>query len=319
MNSIHEDLTINDLDWQDRTFALFALEPSAELRISLQRHGILSPPWIWQKPNGSRVIVDGFKRLFWARREGLKTFECRIFPQDYDPARLMIERAAVKLSGAPLNTAEKSQLIARLTDHLSQQELLRLYLPRLGIPAKPGAIGKWVRLAASPQELLTAAACDDICERAALQLADWEGESQKSMVALLKQLRCSSSIQCEILDRVKEIALRDSIRKEQVLTDPAITDIILDETVNHREKTRLVRARLYRRRYPRVAAREERFVRDMNAAGLPSNVKILPPPSFEGATWQLQLYFQNPQQLMEMLQDLKHSVSSGRFAALIRP
>jgi len=317
ITDMHDSVKLSDLNWQDETFAIFSFVDLCRLHDSLQLLGMLCHPWVWAKADGSKIIVDGFKRLDWARREGLNSIECMVFPPGYDPAKLMIERIELKLFESSLNTAEKAQIVSKLDHSCSRETVLNTYLPRLGVAPRAGAVEGWKQLADSSRELLVATALDEISERAALELSGWEQQSQTKMVATLRELRCSASIQWEILERVKEISVREEIEQLQVLSDRGIVDILRDSNKNHREKTQLLRAWLYRRRYPRVRAREERFVRNLTRMNLPNNLRFLPPPSFEGRNWQLQLSFTSPDELLEVLEKLRNPVLSAQFTKLM--
>jgi len=317
MKASLDTVKLRDLNWQERTFAISNFASNHDLHNSLRRCGILHPPWIWAKPDGTKIIVDGFRRIEWARRQGLERVRGLLFPPECDPTKLLLARIEAKLFGPVLNVAEKAQIISRLVQNVPPEAVRNTYSSRLGIAANPETIQTWCRLAASSEHLLAAAALEEISERAALELVSREEDAQLELITLLKELRCSSSIQLEILERVKEIALREESSELQVLEDAEFTGLRSDHDRNHREKTRALRNWLYRRRYPRIKAREERFVRDLAASDLPGNVRILPPPAFEGQNWQLQLHFSNPEELGRGLADLQGFATSLQLREML--
>lgn len=305
-----ESVNLTDLLWADETFAVPSFVSADQLHDSLRRFGILQPPWVWRKAGGKCVIVDGFKRLQWARQTGAEEVECRVFPADADVGELMLRRVENKLFGPPLNTAEKAQLVHKLSLHVPQRQMLDLCLPRLGIAARPEVPEKWRRLAVSNEHMLAAAAQGRVCERAALELAEWEDGPRRRMVSLLNELRCSASIQLELIERVREIALREDAGPQQVLDDEGVARVLSCAEMNHRQKTEALRKIFYARRYPRIRAREERFQQGLAALGLPAGVAVLPPPGFEGKDWQLRLQFASDDELRQSLAELQHLVSS---------
>lgn len=306
----YESVKLADLLWTDETFAVPSFVPADNLRDSLQRFGVLQPPWLWRRAGGKSVIVDGFKRLRWARQTGAQEVECRIFPVDAGLGELLLRRVENKLFGPPLNTAEKAQLVYKLSLHAPQRQMLDLNLPHLGIAARPEVLEKWRRLAMSDEHLLAAAAQGRVCERAALELAEWEDGPRSRMVALLSELRCSASIQLELIERVREIALREDAGLQQVLEDEGVERVLSCAEMNHRQKTEALRKFLYARRYPRIRAREERFQQGLAALALPAGVAVLPPPGFEGKDWQLRLQFASNDELRQSLAHLQHLLSS---------
>lgn len=314
----YEWLEPGALVWEDETFAIHAYAPCTRLEDSLRRFGMMHPPWIWARENGTGIIVDGFKRLQWIREEGCQRVGCMLFPARYDPSRLMLERLETKLFGADPNVAEKAQIISKLKQAVQQEAEFKVGIARLGIAPRPDTVAKWCRLAISGDQLLQAAALEEICERAALELAEWENEPRSAAVEILRRLRCSASIQMEILERVKEIALREGIPKHQVWKAAEVAGAMSDPNKNHREKTRILRERLYRRRYPRVRAREERFAKDLSLCELPAGCRLIPPPAFEGDNWQLHLGFQNVEGLQHALSDIGRVAASDQFQKTIK-
>ncbi|MDY0042186.1 MAG: hypothetical protein RBS57_17890, partial [Desulforhabdus sp.] len=313
MKAVLNSIELTDLNRQDLSFAIPSFAPHLGLCDSLRCCGILQPPWIRAKADGTKIIVDGFKRLEWAFQESFERIRVLLFAAECDPVKLLLDRIEAKLFGPALNVAEKAQIVSKLVQNVAPEVMQSRYLPRLGIAAHPEAIRKWCRLAASDEHLLAAAALEEISDRTALELVDWEKEAQREIISLLKELRCSFSIQSEILERVREIALREESSELQVLNVPELAAIKDDKNRNHREKTQALRDWLYRRRYPRIKAREERFMRDLAASDLPARVRITPPPAFEGQNWQLQLFFGNPGELVQMLGDLQVFAGSAEL------
>ncbi len=296
-------IDLNQLDWEDERFEIKSFVSSQELEASLERCGLLFSPWLWEKNRGEYVIVDGFKRLKWLKNKGEGDVECLVFQKDSDPLRLLLQRIEGKLSGPPLNPAEKARIVAMLEPSIPREEILRVFLPALGIPSRPDAVKKQLLLAASSERLLGAVASGEIVDRAAIELVSWEEEQEarEEAVAILRLLRCSASIQMEILERATEIARGRDKGRVEILRDPEIQSICAQPRMNHREKTQAVRDLLNRMRFPRLKAREERFRRDIEAASLPEAMRLDPPPSFEGERWRLQLAFSDPEELRALL------------------
>jgi ParB family chromosome partitioning protein len=311
-------IEIRLLDWEDETFAVRSFTPSERLDASLERHGCLFQPWVRQKEKQEYQIVDGFKRLHWARERGRERVECIIFEQQSPPASLMVRRMEAKLFGPPLNVAEKAQVVAKLASVLPQQEVISQFFPALSIPSRPEALTGWCRLAAAGEPLLEAAALETVSERAAMELVTWEEGALQAMLVLLVELRCSASIQMEILERVTEIALGQGRKRADLLHESELKGISGDSKLNHRQKTQALRELLVRYRFPRLRAREERFARDLSQAKLPRQLRLAPPPSFEGEQWRLQLSFSRPEELESLLEETRFFARSSELRTLMR-
>jgi ParB family transcriptional regulator, chromosome partitioning protein len=309
----------DDLDWGDQSFAIHSYIPLDHLRDSINRCGVLFPPWLLQTGQHRFAIVDGWKRLTAFRELSANACECLVFPETSDPARLLLWRIEAKLFGAVLNPAEKAQIITKLARIWPEEQILAEYFPRLQIPARPDAIGKWSRLAAQDKGFLEAVAAGRICERAALDLVDWEAEARGLAATLLNRLRCSASIQLEIIEQISELAMGQDQERLDILAGRNVQEILEDPQLNHRQMTQALRDLLRRLRFPRLWARQERFQEDLGRCHLPPRIRLQHPPAFEGAEWQLQVLFSNPEELGELLDIAVRFADSPTPGELMKP
>jgi ParB family chromosome partitioning protein len=308
---------LEELDWQDQRFAIHTYTRNAFLEDSLERHGLLCPPWLLQTSQGHPVIVDGFKRLKWLKDDATNRVECVLFDAVDDPRDLMLQRLEAKICGAPLNLAEKAQIVARLAELLPEQRVLQDYFPALGLAPRPRAVDRWSRVAAAEKLLLSGLAHDRLCERAALELIDWPVDERHGLIAVLCELRCSASIQMEILEQTSEIALIQGKTRTALLASREVQDILQDPDCNHRQRTQNLRDLLQRWRYPRLWARQDRFQRSLEACALPPAMRVQPPPAFEGNSWQLQIRFSSPEELSQLLTSAQALASSQKLPELL--
>ena len=310
------------IDWEESSFEIRNFTADPCLETSLERCGVLHPPWVLAGGAGGKlIIVDGFKRLRWlkGRAAGACPVECFVYPAGTDRGELLLRRIETKLSGPPLNTAEKAGVAALLGELPGEEAAAAERLAAAGFAVRPGALAKWRRLALEGDVLLGAAASGEISERSALELAAWEDGDKGEALAALRELRCSASLQAEILERVSELAALENLGRADVLRAPESRAVLSHPEWNRRRKTQAFRDLLYRRRFPRLAAREERFSREAASAGLPGGVHLVPPPSFEGEKWQLQMVFTAPEELETLLEKAGDFARSPILPALMAP
>ncbi len=313
---LYGTVRLEELEWADDRFAIPSYR-AAELDWSLQRFGLLQPPWIWQRKEDKPVIVDGFKRLRWLREAGEEAVMALVFPPSMGESELWLRRIAAKLYGPPPNVAEKAQLVARLAQLECRQEERPELLRLLQVAPRAEVIEQWKILAGSDRSLLEAAAAEQVSDRAALSLAQWEESSRRQALVLLRELRCSASIQMQILEQIGEIALAADQPLSWVLQDAGLREIRDRADWNHRQKTQAVRDFLRGRRFPRLQRREQQFARDLQKASLPAAVKLIPPPAFEGARWQLQITFSQSEELAPLLEQAGTFAASGLLPRLL--
>jgi len=317
MKAFHADLRLDELDWEDETFAIRSFLPPDRLEISMVQHGMISAPWAWAQEDRKYTIVDGFKRLGWARQKGMEQVPCLVFPAACSHKEVLVLRVEGKLFGPPLNPAEKAQIIAQLARAMPHQFISEHILPALRVPQRNEAVAGWCRLSEAGEDLLMAAASGEIAERTALELSTWSKEERAEILAVLKELRCSASIQMEVAERIKEIAMKEDRQRSAVLQQPEFQALLEEQRSTHRQKTEALRALLTRWRFPRLSAREEKFTRQWNSASLPRAIRLAPPPAFEGERWQLQVVFASPQELQALLEKAKDFAGSPLFESLL--
>jgi ParB family transcriptional regulator, chromosome partitioning protein len=310
-------LPLDRLDWQDRSFAIRSFTPTAPLQASLQRHGLLFPPWVWHSATDRWVIVDGFKRLEWLQAHSREALEFLVFPAETEHTPLLLRRLEAKVFGNPLNLAEKAQIVAQLAAVLPHQQVLRDYFPLLNLAARPAALEKWCAVARSEDFLLAAIATEQVCERAALELVEWDRAAREQAIALLCELRCSSSIQLEIIERIGEIALSQGQAPVDMFCAPDFQGIWQNPGQSHRQKTQALRDLLHRWRFPRLWARQQRFAEDLARTRLPAGIRLQPPAAFEGSTWQVQIQFTSPEMLQGSAAALAELAGSPQLQAII--
>ncbi len=292
-------ICLSDIDWEDRCFEIRSFGHNARLHASLDRLGIIDPPWILRR-GGKYIVVDGFKRLAWAREKGDRDAGCLLFPANVSPSEIWERRIERKLFEGDLNPAEKARTAAILLELYNGEEAPGAFLIALGIPNRKGLLEKWARLSRRP-EILELLGSGEIADRAAVEVSGWEPESAMKVLGLLKLLRCSASIQVEIVERIDEISIRENRPRLDLLNDPKIQEIVSDKNKNSRVKTQVLRDLFSRMRFPRLVERERKFMRDVKSLALPRSIRIVPPPAFEGNGWKMELHFSGPAGLRDAL------------------
>ncbi|NTW36786.1 MAG: ParB N-terminal domain-containing protein [Syntrophobacteraceae bacterium] len=316
-----EPIPLSRVDWDDRRFAIESFRPIDDIRASIARVGLLSLPWVLPTAGERYAIVDGFKRMDCLRERGEERVMCTVFPADASVRDLWSRRLEARLFGPALNTAEKAQVAAILSRVLFEGEWLTRLLDGFDLPHRPEILGKWVRLSQADRSLLEAAALETIHERAALELARWPEarEERDELLSILEHLRCSASIQVEILERFRDISMMRGMPVGEVLRCSEVRAILGHPQWNHREKTQALRLWFDEVRLPRLKARERSFSEQLHRTPPPAGAQLVPPASFEGDRWRMEVVFSSGDELRECLGQLRSWSLSGGFNALLAP
>ncbi len=309
-------VALSEIDLEDSGFEVPSFCDWSRLRDSLGRFGILDPVWLCER-SARYSVVDGFKRLRWAKENGSRRVVCLIFESDWAERDVWIRRIEKKIFEGDINPAEKARIIGVLAKLFGPGQIPGAFLSSLRVGGRGETIGKWVKLSCTGSQMLGALGGGELCERAAIEIADWEQTDLDLVLSLLRALRCSDSIQVEIVERVKEIAIREQKTRAEVLTMEAFGEVMTSEELNHREKTRLIRELLAQLRYPRLSWRRKRFEQDVEALGLPRGARLVAPEAFEGGGWQMQLSFSRGEELRKILRATLPLVESEKLEEIL--
>ena len=310
-------VTLPEIDLDDRAFEVRKFASSTRLRESLERFGILDPPWL-RKKDCEHIVVDGFQRLRWAKEHGAQGAVCRIFPEDCDARELWTRRIEKKIFEREIDLAEKAQIISTLLRLFQPEEIPGFFLTGLNVANRPEVLRKWALLSAKGPETLELLASGAIAERAAIEVAGWDKRSRDSVLHVLQALRCSASIQVEIVEHIDEISIRDEKAGADIIETSHAREIVESKELNHRQKTQALREFLAELRHPRLSSRQKRFRREIESLGLPSDVRIIPPAAFEGNNWKMELSFTGPEELRKILDSTGSLAESDRLDTIFR-
>jgi hypothetical protein len=310
-------VTLPEIDLDDSSFEVHKFAGTTRLMESLARFGILDPPWL-RKKGSEHIVVDGFQRLRWAKEHGVLGAVCRIFPEHCDARELWIRRIEKKIFEREIDLAEKAKIISILLILFQPEEIPGFFLSGLNVGNRPDVLHKWALLSSRESETLELLASGAIAERAALEVAGWDKRSRDCVLPVLQALRCSASIQVEIVEHIDEIAIRDQKAGADIIETPRVREILASKALNHRQKTQALRECLAELRHPRLSSRQERFRREVESLGLPSDVRIIPPVAFEGNHWKMELSFTGPEELRKLLDSAGSLVASDRLDVIFR-
>ncbi len=224
-----------------------------------------------------------------------------VLPPDVSERELWRIRIQTLLFGPPLNGAQKADAVTGLNSRFSPEEIRLEFFPLLQIPQRSHGIEPWRLLSAQDTRFLRAVAREEISERVALELVRWEPEAFHEIADTLLEIKCSASIQWEIVERISEIAVREETSHTQVLASIKKNLIAQADDTDHRRKTAILRDILTRRRLPRLKAKEERLHGLLKKAALPAGLRVLHPPFFEGCNWQVHLHFDSQERFRELI------------------
>ncbi len=294
-------IQLNKIDWND-TSCLITYGPLPhKLLVSIQTVGLIEPPLLQGKKNGLFRIVCGGRRLAACKKIGLDSVSCRVLPSSFEHQRCLRLAIYDNVAQRTLNPVEKSLVLAKMANYLEEPQLIDEFMPLLDLEPSIKLFNRYLGLHDLEEVILDSLAAGRLNERIAFALARQEQGDRLAYLHLLEELPFSVSVQEEIIETVEEIARKDNLTPEQILSSKEVRALQQASKRPARQRAQEIRKHLQARRNPRLTARRERFAREARDLGLPPGVRLVPPPYFEGPKWILECTFERAEELASRL------------------
>jgi len=294
-------IQLNKIDWND-TSCLITYGPLPhKLLLSIQTVGLIEPPLLQGKKNGLFRIVCGGRRLAACKKIGLDSLRCRVLPSSFEHQRCLRLAIYDNVAQRTLNPVEKSLVLAKMSDYLEEPQLIDEFMPLLDLEPSITLFNRYLGLHDLEEVILDSLAAGRLNERIAFALATQEQRDRLAYLLLFEELPFSVSVQEEIIETVEEIAQKENLTPEQILSSKEIRVLRQASKRPARQRAQEIRKHLQARRNPRLTARRERFAREARDLNLPSGVRLIPPAYFEGPKWILECTFERAEELASRL------------------
>lgn len=298
------NVDISDVDLKPGPFCMsynFTLE---SIKASIEKFGVLNPPYLLTKPGSNFIVVAGYRRLLAIRELGWQDTVCQILPDNFSPLKALLLNLNDNLIHRQLNNIEKGMILQRLTGHFKREEIVSSFMPVLDLPANRQTLELFLDL----EEIEEAIKVSVATERLSLRIADlMRGMSRDDRLKindLFTSLKWGFNRQWETIQWIIEIASREGRSIKEVIGDRQIAEISNNDRMNNPQKVKAIVKILKVRRFPSILKAEKAFKTGLSNLSLPPGVRIIPPPFFEGIDCRLEIVFTKGEELREKLTEL---------------
>ncbi len=288
---------LSRIEADNEIFRITTRDDVKSLVASIQESGIINPPVLLPLNNNTYRIVCGFRRVRACRRLGWDRVDARLLAPDTPRIQCALVAIADNRSQRELNLIETSRALNLLSGDLPDDAAVAAMAGKAGLSVSPAILSKIGSLSSLPlpmqQGMIDATLSLPMAER----LQRMSVEDAREAFDLFCEIRAGLNVQREILDNAEETARREGVPLLEVLRSDAILQIRASEEGDRSWKLRKIRKLLKTRRYPKLSAAEERFAQASGKLGLRRDMKLVPPPGFEGLDYNLSLKFSSREQL----------------------
>lgn len=310
-------IDLDAIDFEDKTFVISFGRSFETLARAIELAGLLNPPILARKPGEDAYrIVCGFLRLLAQRQLGYKKMQVRLLEPDYQDLQLLELSICDNMSHRSLNSIEQAGAVKRLLQHIPEAEVIERWLPLLGLKPSAKALEACLRIDGLEHTIKMALAAGTIAGRSAIELAGLAATDRLALYRLFMVVHLSASKQAEIIETCKDLALRDGTDIPAIIGSPEIAAVLADPNPDLSCKGEQVRQFLRRCRYPRLTRKEEQFCSLAKKLPRLGGVRLLPPQSFEGDTYRLEISFSQPESLADAAETIQKLARDERLRTL---
>jgi len=297
---------ISDIDLKSGPFCMsfsFDLEP---LKASIGKFGVLNPPYLLKNSDRGFVVVAGYRRLLAARELGRPDMVCRILPDNYPPLKALLLNLNDNLIHRQLNAIEKAMVLKRLTRFLKRGEIVTNHMHLLNIPSTEQTLDLFLGLEELEETIRVSVAKERVSVRVAGLMGSLARDDRLRINDVFTPLKWSFNQQWEAMQWIMEIAGREGRTIKQVVDEGEIIEVLDNDKINNPQKVRSIVRILKVKRFPSLLEAEKSFKKALSTLCLPSGVRVIPPPFFEGIGYKLEIAFAKGEELKKKLAELSH-------------
>jgi ParB-like chromosome segregation protein Spo0J len=312
-------IRLEEVDWND-TSCLITYGPLPDkLILSIQTVGLIQKPLLQRKSDGLFRIICGSRRLAVCQQLGLGPLSCEVLSTSISSVTSLRMAIYDNIAQRALNPVEKSLVLTKMAQYLDRAQLVQEFMPLLDLEPSDALCGRYKKLPALEEPILDAIASGTLHERIGFVLLPLEQGDRLAFLNLFAELPFSVSVQEELVETVVEIGRRDNLTPTQILDSEEVNDLRRAHQRPARQRAQQIRKQLQARRAPppRLTARKERFAREARDLGLPSGVRLIPPPYFEGPKWSLEFTFVGDEELAVRLRNVARLAEQARFQRIM--
>lgn len=287
-----------------------------KLRQSIDDVGLIQPLLVVLR-DGAYQVVCGHRRLSACLELGHTVITCLLLP-DLSSLELLNLAIEDNLSTRQLNIVEQANIIRKLLNQLTADEVICKYLPKLGLQPHYKILDKFLDIARLKEGVKKAIVSGHVHEEAAIRLSKWPAKDQIPLVDIFTEIHFSTSVQQEIISNIWEISQREDIKISEILAASDVADLLNDDALSNPQKGDRLRRYLIKRRYPELTLAEARYKEYSGKLNLPGGTRLIPPAHFEASGFKLECSIANQEQLNKQIFKLSETMKNPAWEGIFK-
>lgn len=309
-------LSLDDISLRDERFRIsyyFSLE---KLVLSLKKVGLINPPMVTIR-NNHPILVAGWKRVLACLKASFTTIPVFVIEEE-DELKIFLMAFYENLATREYSLLEKAEVVKRLKYFGEREEsIVKDYLPLLGIPPTPYHLDLFLTFSRFEKESKRFIYQKNLPFASLERLAEFNASERKLLLPVLQPL--GQNKQKEILEDLREIAIKNDISAERVLESDKIQEALKSENLSSLQKADKIRYLLKKKRYPHLHSWKNAFDASLSRVQWPEGIGIHHSPFFEDEDMSVNFDFKNEEEFRDCLKKLQKVASKKELSRLFKP
>lgn len=307
-----QSLDINDILLDESRFSLdgflFGEEPlNGNLSQSLDRFGTLTPVIVYRDDNGRFHLIDGRKRIRFARRKGSNVIESAVLPQETDFTEIMALLFSEKRHVITETIINKIGFISfAVSLGLRESWIFESLCIPMRLKPHTEFLRECERIHALPEELKYFCHEKRFSLKQILNLAYYPEEILHQLTGWKSVLHLTASILDEIASNLRDYLKAGNKTVHDFASDPEVETIIVSHSTP-RERTEKLRRLLYIKRYPVLSEVNAKIQKTVEKLDLPKEMTINWDRTLENRKVDISITVKDPKEWEEIMKRVTSS------------
>jgi len=304
-------IKLSDVDFYKGP-ALTLLEPQDALIDSIRSEGIVEPP-IVLRTDGGFLPVTGVLRLKTAIVLGINEAGVIIIDDEpYEKALLMAIHS--NLNGRGLKAVEEALYISMLKKYFSEKKAID-FLQSFSLHRSRDIFYECDIISGLDPDILGKFAGMSIPWIILRRFLTWDVKSIQIILEIFANIHLSFSKQRILLDYIENISGLTGRLAHEILLDENITEIL--NMQNPVQRGDMIMESLRKKCFPMLTGAKEKYKNLLMQIRLPSNIRLTPPPDFEGKNFRLTASVTSTDELKKLAEDIKILAADTVMASIM--
>lgn len=285
---------------------------------SISRVGLINSPILVKSSNSYFEVVLGYRRIKAMKYLDWKKIPCRILSEtQLSPLECLLMNLNDNIAFREFNDIEKGMIIFRLSSLIQKKEILKSYMPLLGLPSNEPTMIFYCRLEHELEEEIKASVTKGgISLHAVKMLLEMDHKERFAVFKWISSLKFNVNQQKNFIEYLLDVSNRHKKPISEVLEEKPLKKIFEDTRMNNPQKANAVIKELRSGIFPKLIHAEQTFKHMVSSTNLPKGVRINAPPFFEAPHYKMDILFRDG---VELNEKLKHLTGSKGLLKLQNP